>query len=461
MIKLITLLLGFFLASCSTIPFEESKVEVLQLNQAIEGKDIYNKDFIDFLEIKGYEKSLPITSWGIQELLIAQYYFNYDIKTYKHSINWIKDNEKIALLKPLNSIGLEIGRGVSNEELSKNIFGGGFSFTFERANKRLIRHEVAFNETQYALLKYENKIWELRTSLIEKIVNFVERQDLIAITREELKLKHSILRMIKKRVNLGVLSQLEFDRTAIELKKINQSLLVLQFHQDNLKKEIATNIGLSIEKFNLIPINTRSVKELFEQSSLKFLDKNTINDIQLKATTNSKKLRILLAEYAISESKLKYEIVKQNPDFTFSPAYTYDFGNYIWSLGIDAIISSKERNEIFINKAKKIRSAQGSKVIAYQLEILNEAKALLDGFNYSTELNKENKKIRNTKDKLRKQLLNRFDSGILDRLELELELINFYEIEKDYHKSFYNVIKKCLDAESVIQEPIFTKRLYK
>ena len=114
-----------------------------------------------------------------------------------------------------------------------------------------------------------------------------------------------------------------------------------------------------------------------------------------------------------------------------------------------------------INKAKKIRSAQGSKVIAYQLEILNEAKTLLDGFNYSTELNKENKKIRNTKDKLRKQLLNRFDSGILDRLELELELINFYEIEKDYHKSFYNVIKKCLDAESVIQEPIFTKRLYK
>ena len=50
MIKLIILLLGFFLASCSTIPFEESKVEVLQLNQAIEGKDIYNKDFIDFLE---------------------------------------------------------------------------------------------------------------------------------------------------------------------------------------------------------------------------------------------------------------------------------------------------------------------------------------------------------------------------------------------------------------------------
>ena len=71
----------------------------------------------------------------------------------------------------------------------------------------------------------------------------------------------------------------------------------------------------------------------------------------------------------------------------------------------------------------------------------------------------DNKNIRDTKDKLKKQLHKRFENGILDRLELELEIIKFYEVEKNYHKAFYDVIKKGLDAELIVQEPIFTEKM--
>ena len=265
--------------------------------------------------------------------------------------------------------------------------------------------------------------------------------------------------MIQKRVILGISSQIDYDRKALELKSVNQKLIKLQFQQTKLKKVIATDVGLSIEKFNLIPIDAKSVKELFVLATGRFLDGKSIKDIQLKATTNSRELRLLLATYAVAESKLKYEIAKQYPDFNFSPAYTYDLGNYIWNIGIDVLISDNNKNELFIKRAKKIRSTEASKVLAYQLKIINDVEILLHSFDHSVQIKEDNKNIRDTKDKLKKQLYKRFENGILDRLELELEIIKFYEVEKNYHKAFFDVIKKGLDAELIVQEPIFTEKI--
>ena len=162
MTKIALILIIFFLNGCSSIPFEESKVEVLTLNKEISTKDINNKEFNNYLLSNGYKvNDLPIKAWGVKELLLGQYFFNYDLKTAQNSIEWIRMNEQIALLEPSSSLGIEIGRGSSNEELSDNIFGGGFNFSFERPSKKLIRYEIAFNETQLAILNHEKKNMEI------------------------------------------------------------------------------------------------------------------------------------------------------------------------------------------------------------------------------------------------------------------------------------------------------------
>ena len=84
-------------------------------------------------------------------------------------INQIQQNEKISLLSPPTSIGLVVGRGDSNEEISKNLFGASFSFSFESANKKIIRHEIAFNQSQLALLKYESIEWKAKNNLLKKV----------------------------------------------------------------------------------------------------------------------------------------------------------------------------------------------------------------------------------------------------------------------------------------------------
>ena len=91
----------------------------------------------------------------------------------------VQTEEIIAKLYPQSSLGFEIGRETTNKELTKKIFGGGFNFKIESANKRLIRYELALNESHLALIDYELVNWKLRSNLFNKLLNFIENQELI------------------------------------------------------------------------------------------------------------------------------------------------------------------------------------------------------------------------------------------------------------------------------------------
>ena len=69
------------------------------------------------------------------------------------------------------------------------------------------------------------------------------------------------------------------------------------------------------------------------------------------------------------------------------------------------------------------------------------------------------KQMLETKDKLKKQLNARFEKGLIDRMEYEIEKINLIDIDKKYHKAIYNLIRIGLLAESILQEPIFTPKI--
>ena len=439
--------------------YNEKKLVIDDLNESIKSADIYDIKFRDYLIKKGYKKeTLPIKQWGLNELLLAQNFFNYDLKKAKKELLLIQLNEDISLLQPSSSVGIELGHGDSEDEISKNIFGGGFNFTFETANKKLIRYEIAFNKTQSTILSHELKIWEKRVNLLKNITDYIENQDLIKITKDELKLKQSIIHMLKKRVELGVSSQVELERIKLELGSINQSLMSLQFKQAQQIKKIALSLGMTQEKFNLIPINALKIKELINAATIAFLDNQTISELKSKTIISNKTLRVMLANYAIKESKLKYEVAKQYPDFDFSPAYFYDLGNNIWSIGIDSVFNTS-KNKLFIEKAKKIRSLEAGKIKMYQLSLINDSELLLFNFHNHLKILKYSQRTLEDKNSLEKQLQNRFNQGILDRLELELEIIKLNQIDKDYHKALYNLLRSGLDAEKIMQRPIFTNKL--
>ena len=451
----------FPFSACSLLEYKEAKIEIISINEDLSDAGVDNKDFLDYLIKKGYTKQeLPIQNWKLSELLFTQEFYNREIALAKSEWDIIKSNEALTKLKPTSSIGINIGKSDSNEEISKNIYGGGISFIFESANKKIIRHEIAFNKTQSAYLAYQISVFEKKIKLLEDLISYIENQDLIIVQKKKVKLNQSILHMARKRFNLGLASQVDIDRHTLAISGAYQLLISLQIKQENLKRNLATHVGMKFQKFNQIPINVDHIKGTLEKSLESFRDIEKINEIKYTATLNSLSLRKLLADYAISESELKYEIAKQYPDYIFSPAYTYDLGNYIWSLGIDSVITSSKRNEILINRAKKIRGAQASKVYSYQLDLINKAENLVPKFEGLVRELNHFKPLIKARKRLEAQLRRQLDNGLIDRLDFELELVTLFEIDKKYHKALYNLINSGLDAERIMQKPIITNKVY-
>ena len=454
------LIIVFVLSSCSYIPFNKKDIETQKIIEIIKESDIHSEEFSEFLLSKGFVNSeLPFKNWGLEELIYVQEFFNPKLKTAKMQWELAQANEAISILYPPSSIGLEIGRETTNKELTKKIFGGGFTFTFESADKRLIRHELALNESQLALLNFQIAKWDLRTDLFNQLFDYIENQEFIKLTKTELRLKQSVMNMMKKRFDAGIASQIDLDRKAIMLGKSNKELLELQMEQSIMRNQLASLVGLDTQKFNLIPLNSKKITSILDEITVLYLKDKELLVLQEISLTKRLDLRKALSNYAIAEAKLKLEVAEQYPDYTFSPAYAYEFGTKLWSLGIDSILKSTNRNKAFINKAEKFRDLEASKVNTLQLTTINDIEALqLNFLNKFDDLKYSNHMIE-TKNRLERQLASRFKEGLINRMEYENEKINLIDIGKNHHKAIYNLIRTGLLAESVLQEPIFTPNI--
>ena len=105
------------------------------------------------------------------------------------------------------------------------------------------------------------------------------------------------------------------------------------------------------------------------------------------------------------------------------------------SATIDEILKSK-----LINRAKKIRGAQASKVYSYQLDLINKAENLVPKFEGLVRELNHFKPLIKARKRLEAQLRRQLDNGLIDRLDFELELVTLFEIDKKYHKALYNLI---------------------
>ena len=456
--NLYCLLLLFFLLGCSHLPYEEATVDTQSLNLEIQNEDIFNNHFKSFLiDEKNYPSDLfPFREWGFRELLLAQEYFNHDYKIAKKTWQSIQLNEELALLNPPTSVGIEIGRGDSNEEISKNLFGGGFDFTFETANKRLIRHELAFNESQKALITQELIFWNQRSLLIKEIINLAKNQSLIELSRKEVKLKKSILDMEFKRLKVGFISKPDYDLLSIKLSEINNRLNLLQLNRQVILKNIANLVGVTYEKLNLIPFQLESIEEKLNIITKSF-NSNEIGSMQDKAIKNNIDLRMNLSEYAIADSELKYEVAKQYPDLVFSPAYAYEFGNNVWKLGSSLILSDEDRNKLMIKKKSVDRDNKLAAVKAGQFKLINELSIVKENFlnlNQQLTLSKE---LIEQNEEFKKQLAQRFHKGIIDRMEYEKNLLDLIQYERNHKDAIYNLIEYGFTAETIMQYPIYSE----
>jgi len=107
--KFLLVFFAFLPTACSFIEYKEKPLDINEVHQKNKQSNFNDSDFLSYLKENNFnEVNIPFKSWGIDELLITQKYFNLQLKTADLELEYIESNEKIASLRPLSSIGARI-----------------------------------------------------------------------------------------------------------------------------------------------------------------------------------------------------------------------------------------------------------------------------------------------------------------------------------------------------------------
>ena len=414
------------------------------------------QDFLSSIKEVNFE---PIDKgWNIDSLLAALYFFNTQIKIAEKDYQSIKANEVIAKFRPQSSIGLEIGSGNNaNDEISNDIAGLNLLFPFETANKRLIRYEIALNTSQSSYENYRLVAWNERLKLFNAVIQYVFQIKKIKVIKNELITIQAIYNMNLRRFENGINDQLTLHQAKLDLQVAENKLKNLQLEQINLRKLISQTTGVRVNFLEKNPILADNIINGQLTKIAIFHQNQVYQQWNEEASLSRIDLRKSLANYAISEANLKLEVAKQYPDIKFNPAYLYDYGNKIWTLGITSLIPNIEKNKALILRAEKIRDVEASRIIDLQLQLVNDADNVVLLLDQAQQKFENAKNLLTEKENLLSNMQKKYNQGLISRYELEKEKIKLYEIDYIYLDSLYNLVISGFEIEKTYQKPFVSK----
>lgn len=455
--KIIILLLFIICTGCKLIPFTKKEIDLNTNNVEIDDQHPETENFSQFVGTLEEKISPAKNGWDISNLLATLYFYNTRIKTAEKQYKTVKSDEIIAKFRPQSSLGIEVGSGNgANDDLSKDVEGLGMMFPLETANKRLIRYEIALNTSQAAYEEYRLLSWNERLMLISALTEYVFNIKKINTVKNELFSRQSIFLMTKKRFEKGIVDKIQLQQSKISLQMAENKLKNLQINQLGIRKQIAQKAGIKIHHLEKNPILADDIINNL-MSKMENVNYEKISFTREQAVQTRIDLRRDLANYAKAEANLKLEIAKQYPDIKFSPAYLYDFGDKIWTLGISSLIPNLKKNKALITKAENFRESESTKITDLQLAISNDIDSLLSFLNDSSEKYNSAKVLFDEKELLLTSLQKKYNNGVISRFELENEKIKLYEIDYIFLDSLYNLIQGGYEIEKTFHIPFVSQ----
>jgi len=219
----------------------------------------------------------------------------------------------------------------------------------------------------------------------------------------------------------------------------------LQKNKLVLLAKLASNLGLPLEKVEAMQISTGDKRQITNIPDA---------DLQSTALLNRLDIRIALERYAATEAKLKLEIAKQYPDVVISPAYVFEFGDNVWSLGLSGLLTWLNKNKVGIAEATQLREIEVAQFEALQ------TKVILDANIANAEVMQAKQTLANQQQLHAQQLDNsqrmerKFAAGEIDRLELAFVKLESIIAEKNVALANFQLNKSLDLLENTLQKPL-------
>ena len=440
-------------SGCSFQQYKPQPIDTVANSAKFQNKDPASPAFQQYLLNNGYPASqLPVKSWGLEELTYCALYFHPSLDVARAQWRAALANETIAAERPLAAINGNIARSnQANQDINPYLYSLSFDIPLETANKRNIRIENAQHLSEAAKLEIAQTAWLLRQGVAQALYEYQFNQQQIAVLSEEEKRRQEIVAIYQKRVDLGLLSNVE-----LSTAKLLSQATTLELHNSQqknaiLRAKLASNLGLSASRLEAMPLATPQLE------AGKYALSTGTTDLQTSALLNRLDIRIALLKYAAAESKLKLEIAKQYPDIILSPGYAYEFGDKVWSLGINGLLNLLHKNKNAIAAATQLREVEAAQFEALQNKVLSDVELAKIEVQQTQKLLTSQLALELQQQQNTQRMQKRLSIGEIDRLEFAATKLEDITAQKNTLLAEYQLLNAINRLENNLQQPLNTK----
>jgi outer membrane protein TolC len=441
-----------FLAGCGFQQYIAKPITPETISAKLQSKNIHNEAFQQYLIHNGYSKAqLPIQQWGIDELTYCALFFHPSLDLARAQWRSAVASQASASAKPLPSFNTHYARGNNaNKDIRPFSYDFGIDIPFETANKRDFRIENATHLTEVAKLEIAQRAWSLRNQVALSLHAYQLNEKQLAILLNEQALKKEIVAIFQKRLDLGASSIAELSNAKLQLQATSAELNTLQQKKRLLRTNLANHTGLPlhiVETMELMPT----------ENSVLTSNTESLSEAEKVALLNRIDIRIALERYAAAEAKLKLEIAKQYPNITVSPAYIYEFGNKVWSLGLSGLMTILTKNKIAIAEVTQLREVEAAQFEALQNTVISEVNSAYARVAQAQLIVEEQKKLHIMQKSNTQRIGKRLAAGETDRLELTYAKLEESLAEKNVVNANFELHGALIQFEHVRQMPLNKK----
>ncbi len=448
--------LALLTSSCANEKYQAKPIEPTKVIAKLNNKDTNSADFKAYLIKQGYtESDLPFASWDLNELTLCALYYHTKLDVAKAQLGFANASLEAAGLKQNPIINGNIARSnLANGDKRPWAYGLNVEIPIETGNKRGIRIEEAQHLVEAVRIDVADTAWQLRSQIAKDLLRYHENMAQQQQLTLELKTQDTLVKILEKRVQLGALSNTELNAAKLLQQKTLFFLNTEQAKSNEIRAILASDVGLSNEKFNQLTLKPLDIVATLTRQSTQ-LEASAAKQLQENALLNRLDIRRSLEKYAAAEAKIKLEVAKQTPDISLSPGFAFEFGDSIWSLGFSTLLNLLNKNQTLIKESTQLREIEGAQFEALQAKIIGDLSQNIAAYEASLQNVKQVKQQQVTQLAYSQKLLRQFDAGLIDKLDLTQNQLNSTLLAQQLLGAQFNNLNAALALEDMMQRPIF------
>ncbi len=241
-----------------------------------------------------------------------------------------------------------------------NTYGVDFDWTFETADKRARRMDVAHATARVAAAGVIEATWKVRAAVRKAMLDLSAAERKTALLKEVTGKQSEVIKLIEERIKAGAVSALETAQPRILAAQ-------LRLQGSDAAKSAALARAALAESLTMSTSGLAGAK--FSFAAFEGIPGKRIAH-RKAALTHRADVVAALADYAAAEATLRLEVAKQYPDIHLNPGYQLDAGENKWTVGIGLTLPILNQNKGPIAEAEAKRKEVAAKFDTVQAKVL-------------------------------------------------------------------------------------------